>query len=73
MLTENVRETVRILLLEWRIGNLAGSAGKERTLSYKIGDNRIVERGRVVESGLPRALYVSLCGWVKSVPLALEP
>ncbi len=68
-----VQETVRVLLLDWQTQHFASNPNPERTLRYQLGDNRYVERGKLVDSGPDRSLYLSLRGWVKSVPVAIEP
>ncbi|WP_282338965.1 MULTISPECIES: hypothetical protein [Pseudomonas] len=72
-LRAGVDETVRVLLLDWKTRHFASSNNPERTLSYQLGDSRYVERGRLVDSQAGRSLYLSLRGWVKSVPVAIAP
>lgn len=68
-----VQETVRVLLLDWQTQHFANNSNPERTLRYQLGSNRYVERGRLVDTQADRSLYLSLRGWVKSVPVAIEP
>jgi len=69
-----VRETVRVLLLDWRTGHFAGQLGEERTLRYQVGESRYVERGRLWRDNSGKgALFLTLRGWIKSVPVGVEP
>ncbi|CAD5108596.1 hypothetical protein [Zestomonas carbonaria] len=70
---ELVRESVRVLLLDWQTENFRGLAGEERTLRYQVGEERFVERGRLLALDSPSPLFLNLRGWVKSVPAPLEP
>lgn len=63
-----VGESVRVLLLDWQTRNFQGLAGDERTIDYQIGDDRFVERGRPLLVDSPRPLFLTLRGWVKSIP-----
>ncbi|MBO3276887.1 hypothetical protein [Pseudomonas schmalbachii] len=73
-LDANVRETVRVLLLDWQTGHFAGQLGDERTLRYQIGDSRYVERGRLWQGSRDSgALFLTLRDWIKSVPTGIEP
>ena len=68
-----VQETVRVLLMDWQTQHFASNTNPERTLRYQLGDARYVERGRLLDSQPDRSLYLSLRGWVKSVPVGIEP
>lgn len=63
-----VSESVRVLLLDWQTHSFQGLAGTERTISYQIGDDRFVERGKPLQVNSPRPLFLTLRGWVKSIP-----
>lgn len=67
-------ETVRVLLLDWDTEHFAGQLGVEKTLRYQVGDDRYVERGRLW-SGAPASapVFLSLRGWIKSIPVPLQP
>jgi hypothetical protein len=61
-------ESVRVLLLDWQTHHFQGLAGNERTINYQVGDDRFVERGRPLQVDSPRPLFLTLRGWVKSIP-----
>jgi len=69
-----IGETVRVLLLDWDTEHFAGQLGPERTLRYQVGEDRYVERGRLW-NGAPASapVFLSLRGWVKSIPVPLQP
>lgn len=69
-----IRETVRVLLLDWDTEHFAGQLGAEKTLRYQVGEDRYVERGRLW-SGAPESapVFLSLRGWIKSIPVPLQP
>ncbi|MFS2126391.1 hypothetical protein [Pseudomonas sp. Pseusp97] len=69
-----IGETVRILLLDWDTEHFTGQLGPERTLRYQVGEDRYVERGRLWNGASPAApVFLSLRGWVKSIPVPLQP
>lgn len=68
MVRQAVSESVRVLLLDWQTQNFQGLAGDERTISYQVGDDRFVERGRPLLVDSSRPLFLTLRGWVKSIP-----
>jgi hypothetical protein len=69
-----IGETVRVLLLDWDTEHFAGQLGPERTLRYQVGEDRYVERGRLWSGASSSApVFLSLRGWVKSIPVPLQP
>ncbi|MCJ1883745.1 hypothetical protein LNN38_02685 [Pseudomonas sp. LA21] len=73
-LDSTIVETVRVLLLDWDTEHFAGQLGAEKTLRYQVGEDRYVERGRLWNGALASApVFLSLRGWIKSIPVPLQP
>lgn len=72
-LARNIDETLRLWWLDVQSTRFDKLNAAEKTLAYEVGESRYVERGRLVEVNDQRSVYLSLQGWLKSVPVALNP
>lgn len=67
-----VDDSVALLASDWRTNRFSGIAGQEQTLRYQLGTTRHIERGRLVALDNSRSVFLSLRGWLKSMPVAVD-
>ncbi|MFI8734800.1 hypothetical protein ACIGKM_02680 [Ectopseudomonas toyotomiensis] len=67
-----VDDSAALLASDWRTSRFSGIASQEQTLRYQLGATRHVERGRLLPLGNSRSVFLSLRGWLKSMPVAVE-
>lgn len=67
-----VEDTAALLVSDWHTQRFVGVAGQEQTLRYQLGTTRHVERGRLLALGTSRSVFLSLHGWLKSMPVGVE-